>query len=213
MIMMDELTARIGKGLSENLDGFRFVKSRWQLVKPISEGWQAIEIEVMPTSQSGTAKVAAHGQVRIDRIEETYTPFHPFLNGTDAKLHATLTINCDRLLANSSVVHGFKTDEQSIDAFVLEYANALEICVLPWLDEHSDENTVFNGLIDEDPKKWITSDRLARYPVVLSVLANRNEWDAFDRIAQEFQNYCSSPHAQVYKPLADALIAGLRVAS
>lgn len=213
MTTMDELTARIGQGLSKQLEGFKFMKSRWQLVKPINDGWQAIEIEVLPTSQPGTAKLAAHGKVRLDRIEETYSPHHPFLNGSEAKTHATVTINCDRLLADSPVVHGFRTDDQSIDVFIGEYANALRTHVLPWLDQYSNEDAVFNGLIDEDPMNWITSDRLTRYPVVMAVLANRNQWDEFDRIAEEFRNYCNSPRTQMYKPLADALASGLRVAT
>ncbi|EDL57107.1 hypothetical protein [Gimesia maris] len=207
---MDELTARIGKGLSDQLDGFKFVKSRWQLLKSTAEGWQAIEIAVLPTSQQGTAKLAAHGQVRLDRIEETYIPFHPYLSRTEAKTHATVTINCDSLLVDCPVVHEFRTDDQSIDMFIVDFANAIKAHVLPWLDQYSNENAVFVGLIDDDPMRWITSDRLVRYPVLLAVLANRNQWSEFDRIAQEFANYCDLLHAQVYKPLADALISGLK---
>lgn len=208
---MDELTARIGKELSQILDGFRFVKSRWQLVRKVDEGWQAIEIEVLPTANPDKIKLAAHAQVRLDRIEEAYSPFHPFLNGTEAKTHATITTNCDPLLAETNVVHGFAADDESVDSFIVEYADALKTHVLPWLEQYSTEEAVFNGLIDDDPTKWITSDRLTRYPVVLAVLANRGNWDDFDRISQEFLKFCESPHAQMYKPLAESLATGLRV--
>lgn len=210
---MDELTAKIGKSLGQRLDGFKFVKSRRQLVRKTEDGWQAIVIEVLPTADPCKGKLAAHAQVRLDRIEETYSPFHPFLNGTEAKTHATVTTNCDRLLADTSVVHGFSIDDQSVDGFIIEYANALQAYVVPWLNKYSTEEAIFNGLIDDDPTKWITSDRLTRYPVVLAVLANRGAWDEFDRISQEFLSYCESPHAEMYKPLADSLATGLRVAS
>lgn len=210
---MDELTARIGKGLGQRLDGFKFVKSRRQLVRKSEDGWQAIVIDVLPTADPCKRKLAAHAQVRIDRIEETYSPFHPFLKEVEAKTHATITTNCDRLLAETPVIHGFAIDDHSVDSFIIEYANALKTYVMPWLHQYSTEEAIFNGLIDDDPMKWITSDRLTRYPVVLAILANRGEWDEFDRISQEFLTYCESPHAQMYKPLAESLAAGLRVAS
>lgn len=208
---MDELTARIGKGLSRILVGFKLVKSCWQLVRNTAEGWQAIAIEVLPTANPDKTRLAAHAQVRLDRIEETYSPFHPFLNGAEAKTHATVTTNCDPLLAETKVVHGFAADDQSVDSFIVEYADALRANVLPWLDRYSTEEAVFSGLIDDDPTEWITSDRLTRYPVVLAVLANRGAWDDFDRISREFLSFCESPHALMYKSFAESLATSLRV--
>lgn len=211
MKTMDQLTTTIGKGLSEHLQDYKFVKSRQHLIKPTNEGWQAIVLGVLQTSEPGTVKLAAHAQIRLDRIEEQYAPHHPYLSSSEAKMHATLAINCDQLLADSWVVHGFRADDENINLFIDEYANALKLHVLPWLEQYSNEDAVFDGLIDQDPLNWITSDRLTRYPVLMAILADRKQWAEFDRIAEEFADFCNTTHTQVYKPLAEALTSGLRM--
>jgi hypothetical protein len=208
--MMEELTATLGKALAKRLDGFRFVKSRWHLIRQTEAGWQAIAIEALPTSNPAIAKLAAHGQVRIEALEATYAPHHPFIGTKEVKNHQTLTINCDELLTDKSLVDGFSTDSQHLETFVNDYSAALTRDVLPWLDKYSDENAIYEGLTDDDPMKWITSDRLTRYPVLLTILARRCAWEAFDRVATEFSKYCDQPHAQVYKPIAESIITGLR---
>ncbi|SHK46673.1 hypothetical protein SAMN02745181_3855 [Rubritalea squalenifaciens DSM 18772] len=207
---MDELTAKIGKALADKLDGFKFVKSQWHLIRKTEVGSQSIVIEVLPTSDPETAKLAAHGHVRIDEIEDGYTPHNPYLTPKDAKAHPTIVVNCDQLLSDKSLANGFRVDEQSINQFVDVYARALEGDVLPWLNKYSDEGNLFENLSGEDPKSWITSDRLIRYPVLLAMLAKKENWARFEQIGEEFLNYCDQPHAQVYKPLAASVIEGLK---
>lgn len=207
---MEELTATLGKALAKRLDGFRFIKSRRHLIRQTRTGWQAIAIEALPTSNPAIAKLSAHGQVRIEALEATYAPHHPFISVKEAKNHHTLTVNCDQLLTDKSLADGFSTDSQHLEEFVNCYSAALIRDVLPWLVKYSDEDAIYEGLIDDDPMKWITSDRLTRYPVLLAILARRCDWEAFDRVATEFSKYCDQPHAQVYKPIAESIIDGLR---
>lgn len=203
---MNKLTKDIGERLTNLLDGFSFIASRSALVRTTDVGWQRIAIEVLPSATKGVGKLAAHAQVRVDSLEEIYTPLHPFLSAKDAKHHATLTTNCDLLLRDKALTNGFPTtDELGLSQFVHAYAAALRRDVIPWLDRYSSESEIYDGLIHQDPFGWITSDRLTRYPVLMALLAKQRDWQRFKAIAAEFDDYCNSRHALAYKPLADAM--------
>lgn len=206
---MKKLTIQIGKSLSESLAGFEFHATQSHLFRRSTVGWQAIAIEALPTATQGVSKLSAHAQIRIDELEDIYTPVHPFLNRKSAKTHPTITINCDLLLADKTLAHGFTVDQSSVLRFSDAYAKAVQADVLPWLDRYSNENAIYKGLIENDPKKWITSDRLTRFPVLLAIFVKRGDREGFDRISKEFQQYCTQRHTLVYKPLADAMV-GLR---
>ena len=208
--MTDQLTERVGRGLAGKLD-FKFVKSKRSLTRNVDGGSQSIVVEVLPTSDIQTVKLAAHGHVRIDEIEDTYTPHHPYLTPKEAKTHPTVVTNCDQLLSDKGLADGFGTDEHSVSQFIESYARALQADVLPWLDKYSDERRLFENLSSDDPKEWVTSDRLVRYPVLLVFLAKQENWVRFNEIGEEFLDYCEQPHAQVYKPLATSIIDGLKV--
>lgn len=207
---MDRISEALCRSLVEKLDGFKFVKSKWHLIKKNPDGWQALVIEALPTAAQGVLRLECHGHLRINEIEDIYTPYHLFLTEKDAKNHPTVVVNVDRLLSDKSFIEGFIDDPNCIESFATRYAAALQSDVLPWLDKYSNEELLLEGLIDGDPSKWITSDRLARFPVLLAILAKRKQGGEFDRVANEFLSYCEKPHAQVYKPLADSIISGLK---
>lgn len=207
---MDKLTVKIGKGLAAKIEGFKFVKSQWHLIKKTDSGSLAIVIEALPTSDPETAKLAAHAHVRINNLEDKYTPYHPYLTPKDAKTHPTVVVNCDQLIKDKELTNDFSISENSVNQFTQSYAQALQKDILPWLDRYSNEQNLFENFQIEDPKSWITSDRLMRYPVFLTMLAKRENWKRFDEIADEFLDYCEQPHAQVYKPLASSIINGLK---
>jgi len=202
---MDEITSTIGEVLASQLVGFKFVKSRSLLLRTTDAGWQAVAIEALPTGTSGIIKLAAHAQVRVNAIEELYVTLHPFIDAKSAKLHPTLAVNCDTLLGDKKLAHGVPADEASLRSFALNYASDVKENILPWLEKYMTEEALFNGLCDPDPKKWVTSDRLTRYPVLMAILAKRADWPTFDRISAEFAAYCTQRHALVYKPLSDAM--------
>lgn len=203
---MDEITSTIGQALADELEGFKLMKSRDSLVRATDFGWHAIAIEALPASAPGVVKLAAHAQVRIDHIEALYIPLHPFVDAKAAKLHPTLAANCDSLLGDRSLANGVPADQSSLKAFSLRYAADLRTNVLPWLNRYSNADALFDGLSDPDPKKWVTSDRLTRYPVLMAILAYRGDWARFDQVGAEFTAYCTQRHALVYKPLADAML-------
>ena len=95
-------------------------------------------------------------------------------------------------------------------SFLAAYANALHSDVVPWLEKYSDKEAVFQGLVADDPLKRVTSDALRHYPVLLTIFAMRGDWQAFERIADEFLAYCDKPYGAVHRPLAMATINGLR---
>jgi hypothetical protein len=203
---MNSLTATIGDALAVHLVDFTFEKARSRLVRQSSVGWQAIVIEALPTATQGVSKLAAHAQVRIDALEALYAPLHPFLDKKALKQHPTLVANCDGLISLQSLAHGFPSDAAGVQKFVVAYADAVRTDVVPWLERCSREDEILKGLSDPDPKKWVISDRLVRYPVLLAILARRGEWEWFERIATEFSAYCNQRHALVYRPLADAML-------
>lgn len=204
--MMKQYTESIGTLLAQKLPGFVFKKRESCVFRQTKTGWQAIAIEVLPSTSPGIGKLAAHAKIRIETLEELYTPYHPFLTANDAKSHATLTVNCDGLLKDKALAHGFGLGTNSTTSFANAYSAAVESDILPWLEKYSDEQAVYDGLVDQDPRNWITSDRLTRYPVLIAILAKRGNLPAFDAITAEFQEWCKQKHAMVYAPLATAML-------
>jgi len=208
--MMGELTTELGGRLAENLEGFKLIKSKKLLHRDLDVGWHRIVLKTIPTSNSEKAKLVAHAQIRHEQLESLYLAHHPFMNSRDAKDHPTIAENCDHLIAEESLTSSFATTSEGVRQFVENYSKALKSDVLPWLEKYSSEQSLYEGLSDEDPMRWITSDRLTRYPVLMSILAQRGEWNEFERIAKEFADYCEQPHAQVYKPMVESVVSGLR---
>jgi hypothetical protein len=203
---MKQFTEQIGMLLAQRLPGFTFKKRESGLIRPTDKGWQAIAIDVLSTASRGVGKLAADARIRIDELERLYTQHHPFLRPQDAKGHATLTMNCDNLLKNKALTHGFNLDGPTIHSFAEVYAQALQADVIPWLEKYSDEQSLYEGLANADPFKWITSDRLTRFPVLMAILAKRGDVKAFDSVASEFEDWCKQKHAIVYVPLAAAML-------
>ena len=203
---MKRFTDAVGKLLSEKLPGFAFNQRESCLIRQTAVGWQAIAIEVVPTASPGVGKLAATARIRIEALESIYSPHHPFLKAKDAKSHATLAVNCDLLLRDKTLAHGFNLDNTSAVRFSEEYAAAASSDIIPWLNRYSDEQAVYEGLADGDPRNWITSDRLTRFPVLLAILAKRRDTAAFDFVSAEFEEWCKQKHAVVYAPLATAML-------
>ena len=206
---MNAIVEKVGKLLADRLSGFKFVKSKLQLIKYTDIGWLAIFIDILPTSTNGVVKLAAHAHIRIDDLEDYYAVHNPFLLPKDIKRHSTLAINCDEIIVNKSLTNGFSDDDQSISSFISNYADALKSSVLPWLEYYANEDNLLNGLIDPDPQTRVTSDKLTIFPVGLTIYAKRGKWTEFDQLAKGFLAHCEKTHAQVYKPLADKTIRGL----
>jgi hypothetical protein len=204
--MMEQFTDQIGRLIAEQIPSFRFEKAEGRLFRATDNGWQAIAFEVLPTGSQGIGKLAAHAQVRHEHIESLYVPYHLFLKPKEAKSHPTLVANCDSLLKNKNLAHGFSLDPLSVDTFAAAYADAIRSDVIPWLDKFSDEQSLFAGLAERDPKHWPTSNRLIRFPVLMAILASRGDVVGFDAVGAEFQDWCKQKHALVYAPLAAAML-------
>ena len=82
--------------------------------------------------------------------------------------------------------------------------------MLPFFEEYYSVEKLVASFEQADPKLWITSDRNTRNLVLLSAYALESKWDAFDKVSSEYVEYCNKPYAQAYKPLAQAVIEGLR---
>jgi hypothetical protein len=205
--LMEQLTERIGTLIAELIPSFKFENREGRLFRATDNGWQAIVFEVLPTGSQGVGKLAAHAQVRHDQIESIYTPHHLYVKPKEAKSHPTLVTNCDALLKDKTLAHGFSLDPPSVDTFARIYAEAIKSDVIPWLDKFSDEQSLFLGLAGSDPKNWATTNRLIRFPVLMAILAKRRDALGFDTVGVEFQEWCKQKHAMVYAPLASAMLS------
>ncbi len=203
---MEQYTDRIGSLVAKRIPEFQFQKRERRLFRSTDIGWQAVVLKVLPTATRGVGKLAAHAQVRHDRLEALYLPHHLYIEVQDAEMHPTLTVNCDTRLQGKSLVHGFSLEPASVDAFAEEYAEAIKADIMPWLERFSDEQALYDGLASSDPKNWVTSDRLIRFPVLMALLSSRGDASTFDSVASEFQEWCKQKHALVYAPLAVSML-------
>lgn len=129
---MNQLTKKIGEALSSHLNAFHVYTARSALIRKTPAGWQAITLDLLSAGTKGFHKIASHGQVRIDALETIYTPLHPYLDPKQAKIHATLAVNCDQLLRDESLIHGVSLDsEQEIFNFAKAYAQCIQSSVVP----------------------------------------------------------------------------------
>ena len=204
--MMQQFTEQIGSLLAGRLPEFEFQKRQSRLYRVTGTGWQSIVLEVLPSASQGMGKLAAHAQVRHDALEALYTPHDPYLKPKDAKRHPTMTENCDCLIKRKELVHAFVLEPATINAVADGYAAAIKTDVVPWLERFADEQELFDGLAGSDPKTWVTSDRLTRFPVLMAILAKRRDTAGFDVVGAEFQDWCMQKHALVYAPLAVAML-------
>lgn len=191
-------------------DGFKYVKSRFALVKKLSDGTQVIAIDLLPASEPTSFKLAMHAHVRLDVLEDKYGPFHPFLSEKDRKTNSTLVVNCDSLFSDKTLTQSFHVDENILDEIAAKYTKAIRNDVLPFFEEYYSVENLVASFEQADPKSWITSNRNTRNLVLLSAYALESKWDEFDKVSSEYLEYSEKPFAQAYKPLAQAVVEGLK---
>lgn len=191
-------------------DDFKYVKSRFALVKKLSDGNQVITIDLLPSSKLNSFKLAIHAHIRLNALEEKYAPFHPFLSTKDKKTNPTLVVNCDTLFSNKALTHSFQINQNNLDEITANYAKAIKDDVLPFFKEYYSIENLVASFEQADSKLWVTSDKNTRNLVLLSAYALESKWDKFEKVSSEYLEYCHKPFAQVYKPLAIAVIEGLR---
>lgn len=207
---MEDLVHKLGLLLASLLgDGFKYVKSRFALVKKLSDGTQVIAIDLLPSSEPRSFKLAMHAHIRLNVLEDQYAPLHPFLSEKDRKTNPTLAVNCDTLFSDKELTQSFQVDENNMKEIAAKYAKAIRDDVLPFFEEYYSIENLVASFEQADPKLWITSDRNTRNLVLLSAYALESKWDEFDKVSSEYIEYCDKPFAQAYKPLATAVIEGL----
>lgn len=203
--MNKDTKERIGNFFAGKLDDFAYEPKKSRLVRKFDGGWQAIALSLLQSSQRGTYKISGQAHIRLDNLENVYALHHPYLAVEDFESHQTVARNCDNLIQDKSLVHAFPVEELLSYSFLEKYASALVTDVLPWLEKYSIEDELFAGLVGEDPKSWVTSDRLTRFPVLLSILARRCDQTAFDAVLSEFEKWCQLPFAAVHAPFPIAM--------
>lgn len=183
---------------------------RKSIVNKLSDGTQAITIDLLPASAPGNFKLAMHAHIRLNVLEEQYGPLHPFLSAKDRKTNSTLAVNCGSLISDKSLMQSFYVDESNLDAIASKFSQAIKEDVIPFFEEYYSVENIVASFEQADPKSWITSDRNARNLVLLSAYALQSKWDEFDKVSSEYLEYCDKLFAQAYKPLAQAVIEELK---
>ena len=141
---MEDLVHKLGLLLASFLgDGFKYVKSRFALVKKLSDGTQVIAIDLLPSSEPRSFKLAMHAHVRLNVLEDQYANYHPFLSAKDRKTNPTLVVNCDALFSDKALAQSFQVDDSNLDEIAAKYAKVIRDDVLPFFEEYySVENLV-----------------------------------------------------------------------
>lgn len=191
-------------------DGFRYIKSRFSLVRKVDNGSQIITIDLLPTSSSKHKKVSMFAHIRMDQLEEQYGPFHPFLDEKSRKTNSTVVINCDYLITDKSLTNSIQVDDSTLDQISHIYAKAIQNDVIPFFKEYFSIQSIVKSFERSDPCSWITSDKNTRYLVLLSAYSLESRWDDFDKVASEYLKYCEKPFSRQYSVLAESVINGLR---
>jgi len=208
---MDNLIHKLGPLLASLIgNDFKYVKSRFALIRVLDDGSQAITVDLLPASKAGFFKLALHAHIRLSVLEDQYGPFHPFLNAKDRKTHSTLVVNCDSLFADKTLAGSFQACENNLDEIASKYAEAIKEDVFPFFKKYYSVENLVMSFEQENSKLWITSDRNTRNLVLLSAYALESKWDDFEKVSSDYLEYCDRPFAQAYKPLAQAVVAGLK---
>ena len=208
---MEDLVHKLGLLLEPLLgEGFKYVKTRFSLVKNLCDGTQIITIDLQPASEPTYFKLAMHAHVRLDVLEDQYGPFYPFLSEKDRKTNSTLVVNCDTLFSDKTLTQSFQVDENNLGVVSAKYTKAIRDNVLPFFEEYYSVENLVASFEQADPKSWITSNRNTRNLVLLSAYALESKWDEFNKVSSEYLEYCEKPFAQAYKPLAQAVVEGLK---
>ncbi|WED25520.1 hypothetical protein L3V77_10620 [Vibrio sp. DW001] len=208
---MESVVHKLGQLLASLLgDDFKYVQSRSALIRKLSDGTQVIAIDLLSSSEPKSFKLAMHAHVRLNVLEEQYAPFHPFLSAKDKKTNPTLVVNCDSLFSDKALAQSFQVNENNLNEIAANYVKPIRDDVIPFFEEYYSVENLVSSFEQADPKSWITSDRNTRYIILLSSYALESKWDQFDKVSAEYLEYCGKPFAQAYKPLATAVIEGLK---
>jgi hypothetical protein len=192
--------------------GFELKKSLREFRKPLpSVGSVSVATDFLASRRRGFYHASVTAHIRIDELEDLYTPFNPLLTDGSRARHKTVNMNCDNLFTDKSLLGSF---ELSTTADVAAYARtlwqAIVMDVLPWLDAYSSRESLVASFRSVDPFTWPTSDRGARYCVLLSDSALRQDRVRFEAIAEEFLSFCDRPAGQRFLFLAKPTIDGMR---
>ena len=106
-----------------------------------------------------------------------------------------------------------RVDESNLDEIASKYGQAIKDDVTLFFEKYYSVESLVASFEQADPKSWVTSDRNTRNLVLLSAYAIESKWEEFDKAASEYLEYCDKPFALAFKPLAEAVIKGLRKSS
>jgi hypothetical protein len=183
--------------------GYKYKKKNSEFyLSDKSKNILAIIVDLISTSDPQRYMVTMRLCIRISELEEVYVKYNPYIAAPKQKQHYTLNINQSGLLPES-----FSEGEiQRIGQKTWDIVNSE---IFPILEKFSIKTNLIENLKSEDYNAWITSDRLARYPILLSNAALESDRDSFDKYAKEFLDFCQQSFAKVHLPMANSIIDGI----
>jgi hypothetical protein len=197
----------------------QFKKLNFHLNKAFSEFRQtlqnddiaAVGVGLLPASRQGFYKAAVTAHIRIEAIEQVYVGYHPYLQPRDRKGHYTISINCDNIFGDKTVSQSHELPSHEASTLLAERLwRAISGDVLPFLKKYCDRGRLVENLEIDDYTVWVTSDRMARYCVLISDRVLKHDEDGFEKYSSEFLAYCEKPHGEMYRQAANSIVFGLR---
>ena len=183
--------------------GYKYRKKNTEFyLSDKSKNILAIIVDVISTSDPQRYMVTMRMCIRLSVLEAVYVKYNPYITKAKQKQHYTLNINQSGLLPES-----FTEDE--IQLIGKKTWGVVNSEIFPMLEKFSIKSNLIQNLTSEDYNTWITSDRLTRYPILLSNAALEKDQDSFDKYAKEFIEFCQQPFAKVHLPMANSIINGI----
>ncbi|MEA4948692.1 MAG: hypothetical protein VB068_03430, partial [Petrimonas sp.] len=180
--------------------GFKYKKSVSEFRKTlINCNIVAIGVDLLPASSHGYYKAAITAHIHIKDLEDVYITHHPFIKPNARKAHYTISVNCDNIFKDKTVSQSYQLHtDKTITALSEILWAAISDDVLPFLEKFSDRKRLVENLLTDDYNKWVTSNRLVRYCVLISDRVLAHDELGFEKFAEELLDYCMKPYGAMY---------------
>ena len=177
--------------------------------RKLSDGFQCLYFDLLPSSVKNYYAVSMYAHIRLNCLEEKYTPYHPYIDEKQAKKTTTLAVRCDNTNSDETFYVSRYVDDSNL-------AELSELCVvyikrnvIPFFAEYYSVNRLVKAFQEKEHTSWGMGNKNTPYLVRLSAFAIEKNWREFDVVAEEYLEFCRKPHFAKNKPIAESVIEGL----
>jgi len=213
--MKGDLEASLRSLLRERFDlhGFAFRKGEGGFFKTTGEGNViGVTIDVLSKNYPDAYKISCIAHIRIKAYEDLYAKHHPHVSDKEQNGHFTLNVNCDNLFQVNDAYQIFTVSTpDDLSSYSEKLWDSLKVDVLPVIERLGNNSELAEHFRPDDPREWITGDRMTRFIVLLCDAVVQGRADLFERYAGEsvafFEGDKQRPHRLT---TISSIIDGLR---